>query len=247
MKYAFLDRIIASLKQSPSVTDVTHTRISSLDDAIVEQVMSTRDIQPALTACHDEVRAAFGFPVTTDEVTFCIASTIAHQFRPYGDSHAMTWEAVTHEPVLNCGNYPIVVHHILPPPLQEKIRFVGFMGGLIGNHLQIYIPEDSPNNRSMIVDPTAACVAFTDLDSLLQGHLPTEAVHVLNRRPDPKLDFFYGKVDEALSSGSYKPTDLLSYSFSFDMFTGADPWPYRTPGGERLYRQNNPCSDRRSD
>lgn len=224
---------IDSLADSAPTEKIT---LKCLDSGLVSQSVLSRNLSEIHDACDEELQDALQPELSIAESRLILAMVVAHRFLPYGGSTATEWEDLISEEQLDCDNYVALMYHFLGAELRPGIRFVGFEGGAVGNHAQIfYVGSDIA--RPMILDPTVSAFTFQSLDELLMGQKPANGVFMVNQRivTEPFLNRFYSKVGDALTDGLYRPSDLLYFYWDFEGFANSVPLP--TPGGERLCKR----------
>ena len=88
--------------------------------------------------------------LTDDDLKIVFATILAHELAPYGNSSVVDFDRLLSEPQLDCDNYAALAGHIsaLMGVLSERsVKFyvVGFDGGAVGNHAQIFYVRDGVN------------------------------------------------------------------------------------------------------
>ncbi len=206
---------------------------------LVRSVVVAKDIQLAEDRCADELQTHFENALSTAEVTAILSMVVAHNFAPYGASSALKYDQLINEAKLDCDNYSALQGHLASDTLQ--FRYVGFEGGSLGNHAQVYL-EAATDHRAMFLDPTVSIFAFVDFDDYLQGK-KVDAYQISQQRFQIKsLNRFAEKVSSSFVQGRVKPSDLLYYYFGLDHRLGEMRWTYLTPGGEDLYNRRRPSA-----
>lgn len=140
--------------------------LSCMTGDLVRSVVVAKDIQLAEDRCADELQTHFENALSTAEVTAILSMVVAHNFAPYGASSALKYDQLINEAKLDCDNYSALQGHLASDTLQ--FRYVGFEGGSLGNHAQVYL-EAATDHRAMFLDPTVSIFAFVDFDDYLQG------------------------------------------------------------------------------
>jgi hypothetical protein len=165
-----------------------------------------------------------GHPLSDHFYRLALATIVAHYSAPYGDGRGIGFEEVLHNPTLNCGNYGALVVYLSH---DSDVDFVGFDGGAVGNHQQLFATVDG---RNVLLDPTVGMIAFVGFDDLLSGRRAKAIFSFFSG--DPTIRKFNAKVLEAVETGQYKPSDLLYFYPDFNAFVHPDKiWPFITPGG----------------
>ena len=126
-------------------------------------------IEKAFSACRKELGnkvATLG--LTEKQTQLAFVSILAHSMAPYGPSTVVKLAELLKEPVLDCDNYAILTGHFARILVGKKIdlNFVGFDGGLIGNHAQIFADVDGTR---LLLDPTIGLIARISFDETLAG------------------------------------------------------------------------------
>jgi hypothetical protein len=162
---------------------------------------------------------------------------VAYSMAPYGNSVEIHFDELLEEEQLDCDNYVRLTFYLYQTgegitSKDVTFKFVGWEGGAIGNHAQIFVV--SPH-RSILLDPTIGIAAFTDFDSVASGRpLAKSAVVDFSTRND--LAEYKAHITGALVQGTYKPSDLLYYYADFADYTAPqtnfEGWP--TPGAYAL-------------
>lgn len=221
-----------SEKENKPKPEALSFKLDCLTKGVIQSSLSQKSIVPAVNHCSVELRSKLKKIDPTlvgndiDEVI--LAMVVAHNAAPYGGSNAISYEDIIKSKQLNCGNQTILVGYLLP---GKKIRFLGFDGGVVGNHLQLIYEKDE---FSLLLDPTASIVTKISFNSLLQGK-PANNVIVIhpNSENDPWINgYFTDKISAALLNGSYRPMDLLFYYEGVEHLLGKGPKDrFITPAG----------------
>jgi len=138
------------------------------------------------------------------------------------------------EDKLDCDNYAMLATYFFDLISKEEVSFsfVGWHGGAVGNHAQIFVRY---GNVSVLLDPTVGVAAFADFNGVAKG-IPVRRIIDFHHRDE--LQKYRARVIRALLGGMYKPSDLLYYFESFENFksppVGSLLWP--TPGAATLRR-----------
>ena len=171
-------------------------------------------------------------------------SLISYSMAPYGNSTEIEFENLLEEQKLDCDNYAILTKHLFDMGLKTahmensdsiKFIFVGWHGGAVGNHAQIFVR--SPD-KSMVLDPTIGILAFADFDSIASGK-PVPSSQILDFSTRSELNDYRQRVIDSISNGLYKPSDLLYYFVDFQEYlhpkSGSAHW--YTPGAALLNKK----------
>lgn len=162
-------------------------------------------------ACAPEIDAATsGWNLRQIERDAILATFVSYHFAPYGPSVAVTFDKLMSETGLDCDNYAMLAGYLfreLQP--DERLTYVGFDGGKIGNHAQAFVIN---GESAVLLDPTVGIVAHTGFDELLMGHKSSpSSVLVDSRTPESAVAALHANVLSAVLDGGYKPSDLLYY------------------------------------
>jgi hypothetical protein len=178
----------------------------------------------------------------SDAELFALYSAfVAYSMAPYGNSTKSEFQDLLNEDKLDCDNYAFLAYYLFLNGTDAQrggveFRFVGWDGGAIGNHAQIFTVS---RKRSMLLDPTIGIAAVTDFDSVASGK-PVPRAQLIDFSTRHELENYRRKIINALVHGRYKPSDLLYYFAEFEDFrnpsTGSDGWP--TPGAYSLKKRN---------
>jgi hypothetical protein len=151
-------------------------------------------------------------PIERDAI---LATFVAYHVAPYGPSVAVTFDKLMTETGLDCDNYVMLTGYLfreLHP--NERLIYVGFDGGKIGNHAQAFVTNGA---SSVLLDPTVGVVANISFDDLLMAHKPAASnVLVDSRNPESAVATLHANVLSAVLGGGYKPSDLLYYLQSIE-------------------------------
>lgn len=183
--------------------------------------------------------------VLTEVELFAVyCSLISYYMAPYGNSTKIELENLLKEQKLDCDNYAILTKHLFDMGLESgqlknsdsiKFIFVGWNGGAVGNHAQVFVR--SPG-KSMVLDPTIGILAFADFDSIASGK-PVPASQIIDFSTRSELNDYRQRVIDSISKGLYKPSDLLYYFVDFQEYlhpkSGSAHW--YTPGAASLNKK----------
>lgn len=134
------------------------------------------------------------------------ASVMAYELKPYGGSMAFSFKDLIAASVLDCDNYVFLTWHLfrtMKPLSPIGVRMVGWNGGAVGNHAQIFTEG---TGVPLLLDPTIGLVAVASFDQVAKGQ-PVTAFKEFYWRTE--LATFRANVVAALTGGLYKPSDLL--------------------------------------
>lgn len=206
---------------------LTKDRIAS-----VRQTPSSA-IAVVFDACHTEITSKLAsLNLSEQERKIAFLSILAHSMAPYGSSHSITLKDLLSDKVMDCDNYAILTGLFSRIFLDENfaVNFVGFDGGAIGNHAQLFVGE---KGEELLLDPTIGLVARIGLNELLMGKpVQKDQLRIFRQRSDEKLDFFAETVIDAITNGKYRPSDILYH------FSSLDEYLIFTEGGRQALRKN---------
>lgn len=185
----------------------------------------------AYASCEPELagqHAEFYSGLDDDSRAAVWAMLIAHRYRPYGGSMAFSLADLLQEKQLDCDNYvflTIRLFRVLRPDSKLDLDFVGWEGGMVGNHAQLIVNHPTV---SLLLDPTVGIAAKIGFDDLASGKaVQTRHLLELSDRDDPPG--FRNKVKTALLTGDYRPSHILYYFSDPDDLVKALPninnWP----------------------
>jgi hypothetical protein len=176
--------------------------------AVLKEVGGTRNLRDG---CAGEVaQLVQNWGVSEIELDALIVTFIAYRSSPYGQSRAVTREALITDAGLDCDNYVLLVEYLLRDIHPDaRLVFVGFDGGEIGNHAQAFV---AGGDTSVLLDPTVGAVARVGYNSLLRG-VPVEPDLILldSRESQAAVASLHDRVAMSLAQGKYKPSDMLYY------------------------------------
>jgi hypothetical protein len=147
----------------------TEVALECLTQASIAQVRAQGSVDVIMPACSQQLRQALGEDFGTiddDLVRVVLATVAAGNFADYGASSAIKYEDIARADHLNCGNTIFLVGYLFGSVDTEKIRPVGFDGGVVSNHAQLLYID---GGRSLLLDPTIGLVAHVDFDDLMRG------------------------------------------------------------------------------
>lgn len=170
----------------------------------------------ALENCQQEINEKLKpLQLTEAEKRIAFLSILAHSMAPYGPSRSILLEDLLSDKSMDCDNYAILTGHFnsITNDKTYEINFVGFDGGAVGNHAQLFISSE----KGLLLDPTIGLVARIGFNDLLSGKpMKSNEVIIFRQRTDKQLEFFEKKVYNSILQGKYKPSDLLYFFHSLD-------------------------------
>jgi hypothetical protein len=219
---------------------VRRAQLRSLSATWLSRIRSDpQNIAAAYEACRDELMHSLpeSFASLSEcqrQLIFCCV--VAHCLAPFGDSTAQNLEDMLDAPMLNCGNYGLLAvmlsQRLLAASTDEPdcaVHLVGWEGGLMGNHQQLFALADGC--PTVLMDPTVGLFATQDFDSVASGHaVPPETMvcFSVHEQSQPFVDV----VCESLLTGRGRPSHLLYYFRSVDHLLNeyGHPLHWPTPG-----------------
>jgi len=192
-------------------------RLDCLDSAAIEKIRrNPEEIESVYQECKPQVRGYLGeaFSKLDDNDLYLVfASLVAYQLAPYGDSEVKGFEGILNAPEMNCAQYTLAVGYFADLRRealgQVKIRFVGWYGGAVSNHAQVFT-ENPVSGVNLMLDPTIGVVALGSFNDVAAGK-PLDPAGVVDFSTRVEQQNFRERVIVALLSGGYKPSDLLYY------------------------------------
>jgi hypothetical protein len=141
---------------------------------------------------------------------------------------------------LDCSNYGLVTYYFAQFVAEKfstlPIAFVGWDGGVIGNHQTLFI-HLAQGRPGLMLDPTLGIACLASFDEVAAGkQLEPSAIAVIGATP--QLDDSRDNFLRALLAGAFRPSDLLYYFQSAEDYLErySDPLFWPTPAA-RLIRE----------
>lgn len=168
---------------------------------------------------HQEFKKQLGpafYKLNSDGVKLVFSSIVSYRSAPYGPSKASeSIRSILKSDFLNCYNYPLLTWRyfkILAPKSKIEIRAIGWNGGYVGNHQQLFATK---TGVPLLLDPTLGIIATTTFDHVASGKplKPSQFISAYSRND---VNAYLKKVKTALLKGLYKPSDLLYYFVDYD-------------------------------
>jgi len=101
------------------------------------------------------------------------SSFIAYSMATYGNSIKFEYKDLLREKKLDCDNYAMLTYYLFLEGKNKygrgndlKFKFVGWDGGAVGNHAQIFV---STKKTSILLDPSIGIVAITNFNTIASG------------------------------------------------------------------------------
>lgn len=219
-----------SLVAAPEVAPQTFPCLSEMT---LIDIRRTQSINEGFDACKLELREALGERfrgLSKKDLRAVYAMLAAHHIAPYGPSSESRFPQMLDEPTLNCGNQTLLTGYLFGPD-DKDMRIMGFEGGAVGNHAQIYYQRGEVR---LLLDPTIGMVArATSFDDMLSGKaISREDIRWFPREEAGEVKFSVLVIDAVLE-GKYRPSDLLYYFESTRQMSVAKPG-YYSRGGARM-------------
>lgn len=172
-------------------------------------------VNAAFAVCLPEFSAKTAqLQLTDHQLRVAFASVLAYALTPYGTSGSTSLDALLADKVMDCDNYAMLFGYFarfLAP--SATLRFVGYDGGMVGNHAQVF------SDDGLLLDPTIGLVAKAGFNEVMMGKpVPDGQFVVFRQHEDASIDGFRKTVLAAVTSGAYKPSDLLYYFQSLDQY-----------------------------
>ncbi len=199
--------------------------LGCLTDSAIEAIRTEpTTIEDAWAACADQLRLDLGpdfAAIPDDGLLLVFTSLVAYRMAPYGAAVGLTLPDLLAMEQMDCDNYVSLAFQLYEMAGgTAPVHFVGWEGGAIGNHAQMFVSGDG---WSLLVDPTIALAAATDFDTVAAGKPVSAVVEFATREEIPE---FRAAVKQAVTEGRYRPSDLLYYFVDHDEW--ADPPPVDT-------------------
>lgn len=140
-------------------------------------------------------------------IRLAFSSYVASRAKPYGASRGTDFRELLRGPTLKCDSYCIVTMgllNLLLPTDHPRVTFVGWDGGAVGNHVQIFAQE------RLFLDPTIGLLARGSFDGVASGK-PLPEGHCISLFAGGPLSGFNDNVLGAIKAGSYRPSHLLYF------------------------------------
>jgi hypothetical protein len=193
---------------------------------------NTELLAPALARMRRELPSAWA-ELTQTDFTYVLASTLAHNLKPYGPGCAsQQFDELLRAPFLDCSNYGLLTHYISLLLVDEvdrrPISFVGWDGGAIGNHQMLFI--DGKGKANLVLDPTTGFVCIASFDEVGSGKpIASDAIAIVGAKPE--LRNSRETYLRALLEGQFRPSDLLYYFHNAEdlLHRYGNPFDWPTP------------------
>ena len=212
--------------QNPSIQHVENRpffqKLSCLAGARIAAVRKDphQGIGAAFKACDAEITEKTApLRLTAEEKKLVFLSILAHSMAPYGPSRSVHLEDLLNDKMMDCDNYAILTGHFSHIFLGSRsyIKFVGFDGGAVGNHAQLFVDINGKDN--LMLDPTIGLVARIGFNDLLMGKsIHNDQIMIFRQHDDKSLDYFVNKIWDSILTGKYRPVDMLYFFHSIDEY-----------------------------
>lgn len=226
--YRFFLMVVCILLGSLSVhADERTSKLKCINLPLDREALLLKGLDLYREQCLPELRAKItleGASLSDRIYDYVLATIVSHYSAPYGSSNAITEEGILKAETLNCGNYGLLVSFLTG---EEGFDFVGFEGGAIGNHQQLFYESEGV---SLLLDPTIGMIAFTDFDHLMSGKSVEDVFSFYSG--ESAMQQFNKVVLDAVTNGKYRPSDLLYYYEDINhVFSPGSYGQFPTPGG----------------
>jgi hypothetical protein len=247
--------------QPPETTEINSNTLDCLSKAELEEIRLfpiRSTIQNSFITCQTELKEKLDKLKLSDKQIFMVyLSILSQSMAPFGHSNSIELVDLLKDKTLDCDNYALLFGHFYKIFNDQgmSLRFIGYDGGAIGNHAQIFAEG---KEGTILLDPTIGLVAKTTFNTLLRGYPLKESEFIRFRvHEDTNIDLFAKKVIDSISKGKYRPSDLLYFFTSIEDFIAFSKetsqlweeknWPllirkYPTPGSialkKKLKRKN---------
>lgn len=163
------------------------------------------------------VAASLPMPSAEYERMAIFAAVLALTSAAYDWSETYEIVELVQSERLDCDNYAVLTalfyEMLRGEGYPEEISIVGFDGGAIGNHAQMFITS---GERSLMIDPTLGIFARVRFDQLISGVAVSGSFMGViypywgDARQDPWIhEVYLDRVVRAIAQGSYRPEDEL--------------------------------------
>jgi hypothetical protein len=172
---------------------------------------ATRVFGACRAAIARELRAS-GISPQGEAPRAVFAMALAHRFAPYGPASSVRLADLLRYDVLDCDNYIALAFHLYRRAGgRAPVQFVGWEGGRVGNHAQMWV-------EGMLLDPTLGIATPLPLRRLLAGG---HAERFADLSSQPPVPGYRERVVGALREGAYRRRDLLYWADELKWFIGA--------------------------
>lgn len=154
--------------------------------------------------------------LSDDHIKFLFCGVVAYDLKPYGGGTATDFAGILASPTLQCQQYALLTVYLFrvlcpnPPANGFQIVNVGWNGGAVGNHAQLFIEGTS----NILVDPTYGLAAAGVGYNWITSGKPVPGSYIADFRGykgSTPVASSAQAVRDALVNGSYKPSDALYY------------------------------------
>jgi hypothetical protein len=198
--------------------EVVGVTLECLSREVIESIRrNPPEILSAYNGCQSDLqRHLESWGLRRDQRYAIFAALVAHRMAPYGESLALTLDDLLAARQLDCHTYVALTGYLLRflPASDYRLRFLGFDGGVIGNHAQLLFET---RDQSILLDPTIGMIAMIGYDELMMGaKVDPDRVFSAFAYKDSDIDLFERRVVDAVIEGRYRPSDALYYFQSLD-------------------------------
>ncbi len=225
---------------SSLVKSIELPELQAIDSVMVAQrpELIAAALKPSVTRLRSELPPAWAKRSQT-ELTYVLASTVAHRLKPYGKGcSSPQFGALLEAPFLDCSNYGLLTWYISGLMLDEidrrPLSFVGWDGGAIGSH-QMLLLGSREQTAGLMLDPTLGIASIASFDEIASGKpIARNSIAIIGATPqlaDSREAFV-----TALLEGQCRPSDLLYYFHSAEDFLNryGNPFDWPTPAVDVL-------------
>lgn len=165
-----------------------------------------------------------------EHIKFAFCGIVAYDLKPYGSSNPATMTELMAASVLQCSGYAILTYRLfllLVPAPTTTVSFLGWNGGTVGNHCQLFAhkaPDANGNNGGdFVVDATIGLIVCAhDLDWIASSHR-CNMLYSKDFYWRTDIASFHTEVITALANGTYKPSTILYWTHDFAKFVSPPP------------------------
>jgi hypothetical protein len=226
------------------VKSIELPELQAIDSVMVAQrpQLIAAALKPSVSRLRSELPPAWAKRSQT-ELTYVLASTVAHRLKPYGKGcSSPQFAALLEAPFLDCSNYGLLAWYIAGLMLDEIDRrplgFVGWDGGAIGSH-QMLLLGSREQTAGLMLDPTLGVASIASFDEIASGKpIARSSIAIIGATPqlaDSRETFV-----TALLEGQCRPSDLLYYFHSAEDLLNryGNPFDWPTPAVDVLRKRD---------
>jgi hypothetical protein len=165
-----------------------------------------------------------------EHIRLAFCGVVAYDLKPYGASTPSTLEGLLSANVLQCSGYAILTYRLfllLVPAPTTTVAFVGWNGGTVANHCQIFARKapdaTGSNGGDLLVDATIGLVLCGHSFDWIASSGKCNMLYAKNFNWRTDISTFNTAVVAALTNGTYKPSTLLYWFTDFEKFIAPPP------------------------